>query len=231
LYGGCNRVPHICHDIQEFLCLLLAVNERKNFGICTCPSSGLNTAYLSQAIPAAHFIYCVMSLLQGAPVPRGSTRESFDWYRRTIVQFSRERDTVVRGQDQIMIPAIILTVSVAAFVQFALYYWRAVIAGIAAQPISDRIRTAAGITALQIGARDFRSIVSLHDLSPDLRGPNGSFIGVRAYYSMVEKLGSLIPPMSTWANTEMLTCSRYVAVLVDQHLERNMACAAQVRGI
>src|SRR6267378_4064644 len=66
LYGGCNRVPHICHDIQEFLCLLLAVNERKNFGMCTCPSSGLNTAYLSQAIPAAHFIYCVMSLLQGA---------------------------------------------------------------------------------------------------------------------------------------------------------------------
>ncbi len=145
-----------------------------------------------------------MSMLRGTPVPRGSTRESLDWYRRTIVQFTWERDTGVRGQGQIMIPAIILTVSVAALVQFALYYWRAVIAGIAAQPISDRIRTAAGITASQVGARDFRSIVTL---------------------------GSLIPPMSTWANTEMLTCSRYVAVLVDQHLERNMACAAQVRGI
>ena len=130
-----------------------------------------------------------------------------------------------------MIPAIILTVSVTALLQFALYYWRAIIAGIAAQPVSDRIRTAAGLTTAQIGAQDFRSIVSLHDLSPDLRGPNGSFMGVRAYYSVVEKLGSLIPAIANWANTEMLTCSRYVAVLVDQHLERNMVCAAQVRGI
>ena len=130
-----------------------------------------------------------------------------------------------------MIAAILFTVSVAALVQFAVYYWRAVISGIAAQPISDRIRTAAGITAPQIAAGDFHSIVSLHDLSPDLRGPSGGFMGVRAYYSVVEKLGSLIPAAASWANSEMLTCSRYVAVLVDQHLERNMVCAAQVRGI
>jgi len=130
-----------------------------------------------------------------------------------------------------MIPAIMFTVSLAALVQFGLYYWRAVISGVAAQPVSERIRIAAGISAAEIGAQDFRSIVSLHDLSPDLRGPNGSFIGVRAYYSAVEKLGSLVPAMANWANAEMLTCSRYVAVLVDQHLERNMACAAQVRGI
>jgi hypothetical protein len=130
-----------------------------------------------------------------------------------------------------MIAAILFMVSTVALAQFALYYWRAIISGIAAQPISDRIRTAAGITAPQISAQDFRSILSLHDLSPDLRGPNGSFIGVRAYYSVVAKLGSLIPAMADWANAEMLTCSRYVAVLVDQHLERNMACAAQMRGV
>ena len=130
-----------------------------------------------------------------------------------------------------MIAAILFTVSVVALFQFAVYYWRAVISGVAAQPISDRIRTAAGITTPQIGARDFRSILSLHDLSPDLRGPNGSFIGVRAYFSVVEKLGKLIPAMANWANAEMLTCSRYVAVLVDQHLERNIVCAAQVRGM
>ena len=130
-----------------------------------------------------------------------------------------------------MIAAILFMVSAVALVQFGLHYWRAVISGVATQPISDRIRTAAGISASQIGAQDFHSILSLHDLSPDLRGPNGSFIGVRAYFSVVEKLGKVMPAMSNWANTEMLTCSRYVAVLVDQHLERNMACAAQVRGI
>jgi hypothetical protein len=130
-----------------------------------------------------------------------------------------------------MIAAILFMVSAVALVQFALYYWRAIISGVAAQPISDRIRMAAGIAAPQIGAQDFRSILSLHDLSPDLRGPNGSFRGIRAYYAVVEKLGKLIPAMASWANAEMLTCSRYVAVLVDQHLDRNIACAAQVRGI
>jgi len=130
-----------------------------------------------------------------------------------------------------MIPVIIFAVSVVAFAQFALYYWRATISGIAAQAISDRIRVAAGITHDGIGAQDFRSILILKDLSPDLRGPHGSFAAIRAYYAVVEKLGSIVPAMASWANTEMATCSRYVAVLMDQHLERNIACAAQVRGM
>jgi hypothetical protein len=71
----------------------------------------------------------------------------------------------------------------------------------------------------------------LKDLSPDLQGPQGSFTAIRAYYAIVEKVGSIVPAMAKWANAEMATCSRYAAVLMDQHLERNMACAAQVRGI
>jgi hypothetical protein len=130
-----------------------------------------------------------------------------------------------------MIAAIIFTVSVAAFAQFGLYYWRATISGIAAQAISERIRVAAGITHAGIGAQDFRNILILNDLSPELQGPKGSFTAVRSYFAVVETLGRLIPAMASWANTEMATCSRYVAVLMDQHLERNMACAAQVRGI
>ncbi len=130
-----------------------------------------------------------------------------------------------------MVAAVIFIVSVGAFTQFGLYYWRATISGIAAHEVSDRIRVAAGITHAAIGAQDFRSIIILKDLSPDLRGPNGSFIAIRAYYKTVEKLGSFVPAMASWANAEMTTCSRYVAVLMDQHLERNLDCAAQVRGM
>lgn len=130
-----------------------------------------------------------------------------------------------------MIPAVIFAVSVVAFAQFGLYYWRATISGIAAQAISERIRVAAGITHDGIAAQDFRSILILKDLSPDLRGPNGNFTAIRAYYAVVEKVGSIVPAMANWANAEMATCSRYVAVLMDQHLERNMVCAAQVRGM
>src|ERR1700680_2332014 len=129
-----------------------------------------------------------------------------------------------------MIAAIIFADSAVACAQFALYYWRATISGIAAHAISERIRVAAGITHAGIGAQDFRNIIILKDLSPDLRGPNGSFTAIRAYYAVVEKLGSIVPAMASWANAEMATCSRYVAVLMDQHMERNMICAAQVRG-
>jgi hypothetical protein len=130
-----------------------------------------------------------------------------------------------------MIAVILFVMSAMALGQFGLYYWRAMLAGVAANPVSERVRVAAGIMDASIGASDFRSILSLHDLSPDLRGPNGHFRGVRAYYSMVEKLGKIMPAMATWANGEMATCSRYVAVLIDQHMERNMVCAAQVRGM
>jgi hypothetical protein len=130
-----------------------------------------------------------------------------------------------------MIAAILFTVSVVAFAQFGLYYWRATISGVAAHAISDRIRLAAGITSTAIGARDFRNILVLNDLSPDLRGPNGSFRAIRAYYAVVKNLGRVVPAMANWADAEMATCSRYVAVLMDEHLERNMACAAEVRGI
>jgi hypothetical protein len=130
-----------------------------------------------------------------------------------------------------MIAAIIFLVSMVGFAQFALYYWRATISGIATHAISERIRVAAGITHDGIAAQDFHSIMILKDLSPDLRGPGGSFTVIRTYYSLVKTLGSIIPSMASWDNGEMATCSRYVAVLMDQHMERNMVCAAQVRSM
>lgn len=130
-----------------------------------------------------------------------------------------------------MIPVIIFAVSVVALAQFGLYYWRATVSGIAAQSISERIRLAAGIGNAQIGPQDFRSILILKELSPNLRGPHGSFAAIRVYYALVQKIGSILPGMASWAQSEMSTCSRYLAVLMDQHLERNMAAAAQARGI
>jgi hypothetical protein len=130
-----------------------------------------------------------------------------------------------------MTAAILFCISIVAFVQFGLHYWRAMISGVAVQPVSDRLATAAGLETTTLGSRDFRAIVILRDLAPDLRGPGGSFRLIRAYYVMVEKLGRLIPSITNWSEAEMTTCSRYVAVLVDQRLERNLACAAQMRGV
>jgi hypothetical protein len=99
-----------------------------------------------------------------------------------------------------MISAILLTISTVTLGQFVLHYWRAMVYGVAAHSISDRVRTAAGISGSLAGARDFRSILSLHDLAPGLSGPSRGFRVIRAYYAAVEKIGRLIPSMTNWAN-------------------------------
>lgn len=130
-----------------------------------------------------------------------------------------------------MVAATIISVSLVAFVLLGLSYWRATISGIAAHAISDRIRVAAGIGQKGIGPQDFRNIIILKDLSPDLCGQKECFKAICAYYSGVKALGKIIPVMRVWADAEMATCARYAAVLMEQHLERNIVYAAQVRGM
>ena len=129
-----------------------------------------------------------------------------------------------------MIAAILFCVSTAAFCQFALYYWRANIANAATAEISDRVKIAAGISA-SVTSRDFRALLTVYDLTPDLVGSSHSHRAIRTYYFVVEKIARLIPPLTSWAEAEMGMCSRYAAVLVDQHLQSNINCAAQVRGV
>jgi hypothetical protein len=73
--------------------------------------------------------------------------------------------------------------------------------------------------------------LSVYDMTPDLRGHAGPYRRIRTYYTLVQTIGNLIPPVAKWADSELDMCSRYVAVLVDQHLNRNWECAARVRSI
>jgi hypothetical protein len=130
-----------------------------------------------------------------------------------------------------MIAAILFCVSIVALGQFGLYYWRATISNISTQPVSDRVRIAAGIPTSSPKSSDFRAILNVLELTPTLNGDNGAYRTVRAYYVLVEKIGRLIPAVTAWAEAEMEMCSRYMAVLVDQRLDRNMDCAVKLRGI
>jgi|SRR5579872_6222713 len=129
-----------------------------------------------------------------------------------------------------MIATILLCLSIVSLGQFGFFYWRTMFMSVSALPVSDRIRVAAGMVAPAAGSQDFRAILSVYDMVPDLRGSGNSFRAIRAYYSVVEKFGRLIPAVAKWAEAETTNCSRYAAVLIDQHLERNLACAVQVRG-
>jgi hypothetical protein len=123
-----------------------------------------------------------------------------------------------------MIAAILLSVSVVAFGQFAIYYWRATIANASMAPVSDRVRATAGISRRRLNSRDFRVIISLHELT-------GTFIALRCYFFVVEKLGRMTPNVAEWAEGEMTMCSNYMAAVLERHLANNVECAAGLRSM
>jgi hypothetical protein len=127
-----------------------------------------------------------------------------------------------------MIPAVLFIVSVVALGQFALYYWRSVLAGVASQPISERVRDA-------VGAADFGTLMKLHDRTPSPRESDGELQTVQVYYTAMEALNRLVgarfPQLAAWTNREMATCRRYVAVMVDRRLAAYLQCAAETRSL
>lgn len=128
-----------------------------------------------------------------------------------------------------MFAAMLFTISVVALSQFALYYWRAVLAGVAAQPVSDRVLAAAHVEDGHLLPRHFETLAELHQLTPDLNPSQSSLGLVRLYYRLVQGLG-LLPMLAAWSEHERLVCARYAAVQVDRRLQANLALAASLRS-
>ena len=133
-----------------------------------------------------------------------------------------------------MFAAMLLAISIVALSQFALYYWRAVLAGVAAQPVSERVLAAANLDARRIKGQDFEKLAGLHELTPDLRPSGGGLTLVRAYYRMLEGLAVLsgvrMPAVAEWCERERVICARYAAVQIDLRLQANLELAAALRS-
>src|SRR5713101_5529020 len=102
-----------------------------------------------------------------------------------------------------MFSAMLLAISIVALSQFAIYYWRAVLAGVAAQPVSDRVLIAAQVENGRFTPKDFQTLAGLHNLTPDL-DLNDSGLGlVRLYYWVIEGLdgflGQRIHSFAVWS--------------------------------
>jgi len=133
-----------------------------------------------------------------------------------------------------MFSAMLLAISIVALSQFALYYWRAVLAGVAAQPVSDRVLVAARVENGRLMPKHFQTLAGLHDLTPDLY-PNRSGLGlVRVYYRIIEGLDAFlavkIPAFAAWSERERIVCARYAAVQVDRRLQANLDLVASLRS-
>src|SRR6267378_2037904 len=133
-----------------------------------------------------------------------------------------------------MFSAMLLAISIVALSQFAVYYWRAVLAGVATQPVSDRVLAAAQVENGRLLPQHFQTLAGLHDLTPDLYPNRGGLGLVRLYYRMVESVealaGSRVPAIAAWSNRERGICARYAAVQVDRRLQANLELAASLRS-
>ena len=128
-----------------------------------------------------------------------------------------------------MFAAMLFTISIVALSQFALYYWRAVLAGTAALPVSDRVLAAAHIEDGHLLPQHFETLAELHELTPDLQ-PRQSRLGfVRVYYRLLQGLGAL-PLLSAWSERERVICARYAAVQVGRRLQSNLELVASLHS-
>ncbi len=121
-----------------------------------------------------------------------------------------------------MISALILAISIAAFCRLGLTYWRAALLAVAAEPVSDEMRTAAHLENERVTGRDFKALASLHSLTPEGAAGLG-FVGL--YYRVVAGigyLGSAAPAIAAWTEGEMAMCAQYVAVQIDRRLRASL---------
>jgi hypothetical protein len=135
-----------------------------------------------------------------------------------------------------MAAALILVFSLLALANFAISQWRLIWLTTANQPFSDTLRAATGIEAENISPHDFGNLLSLCDeLFPRLTKGTPWLREVKGYYRILSKLEkisrSIQPTVASWAGSEMKTCSRYVAVLLDQSLSLDLDRRAAVRPI
>jgi len=183
--------------------------------------------------------------LRLSQLPRESPLSYFSASARKVRQANEPGTSGLLKKDEVtgkvkdtgaetMFAAMLLAFSVVALAQFAVYYWRAILSGVARQPLSVHVLQAARMKDGALTGADFRTLVSLHNLTPDLQlGLRGLSV-VRMYYAVIDGIRSMAttraPQVAEWAERELATCARYVAVQMDRRLQANLAVAAALRS-
>jgi hypothetical protein len=136
--------------------------------------------------------------------------------------------------EEAMFSALLLTISVTALVQFGVFYWRALVAGVAAQPVSEQVLAAANMRTGILCGEDYGSLEQLHSLTPELSAQSSGLGLVPLYFKLIHGIGTLacgrVAALADWAESERVLCARYAAVQVDRRLQANLAFAAAMRS-
>jgi hypothetical protein len=133
-----------------------------------------------------------------------------------------------------MFAAMLFAISAVAITQFGMYYWRAVLASVASQPISESVLAAISAENRPLEAADFVQFAGLHAITPDLTPRGRGLAMVRFYYLLTRALnmmvGVRVPAVAQWIEQEGTICARYAAVQIDHRLQANMELAGALRS-
>jgi len=125
-----------------------------------------------------------------------------------------------------MFAAMLFAISIIALSQFGIFYWRAILSGVAAQPVSARVLESANVDAAGLSAQHFPVMSKLHELTADLHPGTGGLGVVRT----AGLLGKYFPGVAAWSERERTICARYAAVQIDRRLQANLALCASLRS-
>lgn len=125
-----------------------------------------------------------------------------------------------------MIASLIFVVSIAAFVQFFVFYTRSVIAASRKQAISDNVREITGISSEVIDAAQFGRLLQLVELCPGSGSDTMGIRAVRAYFKGLGLLLAMTPRVSAgafgkvarWLERERASCAYFAAIALDQRM-------------
>ncbi|HEV2421537.1 MAG TPA: hypothetical protein VGS59_07515 [Candidatus Acidoferrales bacterium] len=132
-----------------------------------------------------------------------------------------------------MVAALILVISGAMFGQFVVFFWRANMLAVAAEPLSERLTSAQPGFSAALNLSDFEAVAAMSKLCPSVTLSSAKLQPVRAYYQamrVISRLVAAMPQASSWARQEMASCTRYVAVSMDRCLQSNQDYLAALRS-
>ena len=130
-----------------------------------------------------------------------------------------------------MIPALILLLAVAAFLQFFVSYCRSLIAAYGRVDLSEQVREVTGITDHVVTAHDFRRLLQLVRMCPEPGDDGGEIRAVQAYYGLLRLAHAgvrrVVPALENWFEREREQCSYFAAVALDRRIAHSRDLLAQ----
>ena len=131
-----------------------------------------------------------------------------------------------------MFAALICVISLAMMAQFAIFFWRANMLAIAAEPVSDTL-IAAQSSFSGWDSTAFETVAAISNICPAIGSDSLKLWPARAYYQvmrLISRCSAITPQGSAWARQEMAFCAQYAAVSVDRRLSSNQAYMAAMHS-